>query len=71
MGVVGDVAVEVGLAGLAGRQLHHVDVGLDQRDAAAEVEQLLPPGHLLGIEAAGVDQDVDPFVGRELARASR
>ncbi len=66
MGVIRNVAVEVGLTGFAWGELDHVDVVFDERDAAAEVEELLPAVEGLGVEAAGVDEDIEPLVGGEL-----
>ena len=66
MGVVGDIPIKVRLARLSGGKLHHIHVGLDQGNAPAQVEELLPACHPFRIKTAGVNKDLNPLIRRKL-----
>ena len=63
-----DLLDDVALAGAARAELDEVVVALGQRDEPHEEEQLEPARHLAGLVAHAPDHEVEPLVGRELAR---
>jgi len=65
-GVIRNVPVQVSLARLARGQFDHVDVGLDQRHAPRQVQQLLPPRQFLWVQATRIHQHIQPLFRREL-----